>query len=406
MVAVLSTVLLSAVSIVTGLVLRSPAQEQQRTFTSGRVSAPTTSSRPAVTARVLLPATLSVPGKPSLAMPAKGQAVIAVLPDDAEAAPRVLASTPRQRPVPIASVAKVMTAYLILRDHPLRPATEGPRMVISAEEAAAYRDQRSQRLSVVKLRAGQKLSERKALEALLIASADNVAHVLARWDAGSSEAFVAKMNAEAKALGMTNTRFTDPSGLDAKTVSTADDLLLLAKAALSSPQLVAIAGIVSAKLPVHGQIDNYNTLLGSKGVFGIKTGSTTAAGGCLMYAARRQLPGGAQVTLVGAVLGQPGNLTTMLTKVTSVTGALLDSAAASGRTWTIVRAGQPVAVVPGVDDPSTATNLVTGADVKLPAWPGMQVRAAVSGLDGVSGSPTLTLTGEGIDISVPLVSAS
>src|SRR5947207_1334082 len=84
-----------------------------------------------------------------------------------------LGSSGAVRPVPIASVAKVMTAYLVLRDHPLRPADDGPALTVSAQEAAAYDTEAAGRQSLVRVAAGEVLTERQALEALLLPSADN-----------------------------------------------------------------------------------------------------------------------------------------------------------------------------------------------------------------------------------------
>src|SRR6266487_1628572 len=110
------------------------------------------------------------------------------------------------QPVPIASVAKVMTAYVILHDHPLAAGQSGPEIVVQPPEAAAYSAQARDGDSLVPVAAGEALTERQALEALLLPSADNMAWILARWDAGSQAAFVTRMNATARHLGMTGTR--------------------------------------------------------------------------------------------------------------------------------------------------------------------------------------------------------
>src|SRR6266699_4260779 len=93
------------------------------------------------------------------------------------------------RPLPIASLAKIMTGYAVLRDRPLPAAGPGPVITVAAADAAAYaRDQR-QGQSVVRVAAGEKLTGCQALEAMLIPSGNNVASLLARWDAGSEAAF-------------------------------------------------------------------------------------------------------------------------------------------------------------------------------------------------------------------------
>src|SRR5215831_3879005 len=156
------------------------------------------------------------------------------------------------QPVPIASVAKVMTAYIILRDHPLGAGEPGPPIVVRPGEAAAYPAQVRNGDSLVPVTAGEQLTERQALEALLLPSADNMAWILARWDAGSQAAFTAQMNTTARRLGMTATHYTDPSGLSGSTTSTAADQVRLGMAAIREPALAQIVALRSAVIPAAG----------------------------------------------------------------------------------------------------------------------------------------------------------
>jgi D-alanyl-D-alanine carboxypeptidase (penicillin-binding protein 5/6) len=223
----------------------------------------------------------------------------------------VLPGPGASRPVPIASVAKVMTAYIILRDHPLGAGEPGPPIVVRPEEAAAYQAQARNGDSLVAVTAGEQLTERQALEALLLPSADNIAWILARWDARSQAAFTAQMNTTARQLGMTDTHYTDPSGLAASTTSTAADQVRLGMAAMSKPSLKEIVALRSAVIPVAGLVRNTNTLLGQDGITGLKTGSDTAAGGCILLAAWHQGRGHRSL-IVAAAFGQPGTETTIL----------------------------------------------------------------------------------------------
>jgi D-alanyl-D-alanine carboxypeptidase len=139
--------------------------------------------------------------------------------------PRIDAS-PTQRAAPIASVAKVMTTYLVLRDHPLQLGQDGPTITLTDRDVADTDRRAAQDESVVPVVAGEQLTELQALQALqalLLPSANDIAAVLARWDAGSTARFVARMNATTRSLGMTQTRYTNPSGFDDTTVSTAAD---------------------------------------------------------------------------------------------------------------------------------------------------------------------------------------
>jgi D-alanyl-D-alanine carboxypeptidase (penicillin-binding protein 5/6) len=212
---------------------------------------------------------------------------------------------PNQHAAPIASVAKVMTAYLVLRDHPLRLGEDGPTITLTDADVADTDRRAGQDESVVPIAAGEQLSELQALQALLLPSANNIAAVLVRWDAGSAERFVARMNAAARSLGMTHTRYTDPSGYDDATVSTAADQVRIVDRAIRSPVFAGIVATPSATLPVAGTVHNTNRLLGYDGFVGVKTGSDRAAGGCFAFRAIQSIDG-KRTTITGVVLGQPG----------------------------------------------------------------------------------------------------
>jgi len=213
---------------------------------------------------------------------------------------------PNQHPAAIASVAKVMTAYLVLRDHPLRPGEAGPTITLTDADVADTDRRLRQEESAVSVAAGEHLTELQALQALLLPSANNIAAVLAKWDAGSIGRFVDRMNAAARSLGMTHTRYTDPSGYDDATVSTAADQVRIVDQAMRLPVFAGIVATPSATLPVAGTVQNTDTLLGYDGFVGVKTGSDDAAGGCFAFQAVRWIDG-KRTTITGVVLGQPGH---------------------------------------------------------------------------------------------------
>src|SRR5438552_16394766 len=173
-----------------------------------------------------------------------------------------------------------------------------------SDRAVAFR-RRGQQESVVSIAVGERLTELQALQALLLPSANNIASVLARWDAGSADRFIARMNATARSLGMTDTRYTDPSGYEDTTVSTAADQVRLVDRAMRLPVFASIVATPSATLPVAGTVHNTDTLLGHNGFVGVKTGSDEAAGGCFAFRAIRWIDG-KRTTITGVVLGQPG----------------------------------------------------------------------------------------------------
>ena len=112
------------------------------------------------------------------------------------------------------------------------------------------------------------------------------------------------MNARARLLRLRSTRYADASGADPATVSTASDQFRLTVRALQIPAFRQILAMPQVMLPVVGVAYNVNAGLGHDGIVGVKTGSTSAAGGCLAFAAIRTVAGG-QPTIVGVVLGVP-----------------------------------------------------------------------------------------------------
>jgi D-alanyl-D-alanine carboxypeptidase (penicillin-binding protein 5/6) len=238
----------------------------------------------------------SVLGSVVVQWPSHGQAAIEVV----GAGHRV--SGPPS-PAPIASVAKVMTAYVVLREWPLTAGQDGFSLTFTQTDADAAAAAKASGQSYVPVSAGLTMTERQALEALLLPSANNIAHALAARFPGGESAFIAAMNQRARILHMRHTIYTDPSGLSATTTSTARDQLRLARAAMRVPAFAAIVAMPYAYLPGIGRVDNTDSLLGRDGVVGIKTGSTDAAGGCFMFQAQ-QVRGGKPRVLVGVVLGQ------------------------------------------------------------------------------------------------------
>ena len=299
--------------------------------------------------------------RPALPWPAEGQAYVEI--------PGLgsLGSSGEQKPVPIASVAKVMTAYVILRDHPFKQGAKGKTLTVDAKAVSDYRTGKAGQESVVEVTEGQKISEYEALQALMLPSANNIARLLARWDARSEKAFVAKMNDAAKDLGMKNTRYTDPSGLTRSTVSTASDQVKLGKKAMEDPVFREISRQPFYTDSKGNKQHNYNQLIPYTGI-GIKTGTSTAAGGNLLFAAEKPVGGTTQL-IIGAALGQ--HRAPIIDTVTAASKLLIQAAQDSLVSHTVVRKGQ---VVGQVDDGLGGTTpVVATKDVKAVGWPGLKV---------------------------------
>ncbi|MFE4049003.1 D-alanyl-D-alanine carboxypeptidase [Streptomyces sp. YIM B13518] len=309
-----------------------------------------------------------------------------------------------QKPVAIGSVAKTMTAYIILREHPLKPGEEGPKIKVDAkaEEEGGYDKAGESTLNTVK--AGDFLTEKQALSAVMIPSANNIARLLARWDAGSEEAFVKKMNDTAKELGMTDTTYTDPSGLKETTVSTAEDQTKLGIAAMRIPAMVAITSAASWTDPTGKYWSNYNELPYTMGAIGIKTGSTTKAGGNLLFAARKEVDG-QTVIVVGAILGQ--HKSPILTTVNEVSKPALRAAQEALTSTKILKKGDVVGYVD--DGLGGRTPVAVTEDVKAVGWAGLSVKLTFTGDDlphtAKAGAKVGTLTvgdGSGGTVEVPV----
>ena len=273
-----------------------------------------------------------------------------------------------QKPIAIGSVAKTMTAYVVLKDHALKTGEDGPSITVdpTAEKEGGYNQSGESTLNTV--RAGDKLTLQQAISAIMIPSANNIARLLARWDAGSEAAFVKKMNAAAKELGMTNTTYTDPSGLKETTVSTAEDQVRLGSAVVKIPALVAITSAASWTDPSGYNWSNYNELPYKMGAIGIKTGSTTAAGGNLLFAARKEV-GGETVTVVGAILGQ--HKPTILKTANEVSRTALTAAEDALVSSKILKKGDVVGYVD--DGLGGQTPVVLSKDVTAVGWAGRKV---------------------------------
>jgi D-alanyl-D-alanine carboxypeptidase (penicillin-binding protein 5/6) len=256
------------------------------------------------------------------------------------------AASPHEQPAPIASLAKVMTAYLTLERYPLSGAQDGFTITVTAAQAQAAAQDAAGDQSVVAVQAGEQLTERQLLEALLVPSGNNIAWMLAAVVAGSERHFLAEMNAEARALGMDHTIYSDPSGFEPSTVSTAADQLRVFQRAMRFQVFRQIVSMGSVTLPVAGTVSNYNPLI-AEGFVG-KTGSDSAAGGCLAFFTDVTV-GGRRLTAAGVVMGQGqgSDTSVILAAAGEAAKQLVDSVAPANRVRTVVAPG--AAAGPGGD---------------------------------------------------------
>jgi D-alanyl-D-alanine carboxypeptidase (penicillin-binding protein 5/6) len=257
-------------------------------------------TRAAQTARARPPPTPAPPGVQVTGAPSGVKAKGGVLANAATGG--LLWSRDLDAERPIGSIAKVMTALLVIQAGNLAQQIRVPQAVIGY--VVKYQ------ADSAGLHPGDVLTVQQLLEAMLLPSGCDAAYTLATDYGPGIPAFVAKMNAAAQRLGMTHTHFTSPDGLpyptETSTFSTPADLLTLGRAAMKLPAFRSIVAQHIYQIPKgpghhHYWWENTNDLIGSyPGADGIKTGYTTAALHCLLFEASR---GG--LTLIGDVLGSP-----------------------------------------------------------------------------------------------------
>lgn len=176
----------------------------------------------------------------------------------------------------IASTTKIMTALIICERCDLDQVVQIPRQAVGIEGSSLY------------LREGEKVTVEQLLYGLMLRSGNDAAAALALHCAGSMEAFAEKMNEKAAELGMTNSHFCNPHGLDAEDhYATARDLSILAIAAMENETLRRIASTKSISFAERSLVNHNKLLWRYEGAIGIKTGYTKAAGRILVSAAER-----------------------------------------------------------------------------------------------------------------------
>ena len=325
---------------------------------------------PHLSLRVTVGSAAKLPGPaPAPAWPATGAAALDV--------PGIgsLGSAGGDSPRPTASLAKVMTAYLTLKKHPLSATgtATGFTLTVTGAEARAESQDTGQNESVVAVRAGEQLNERQLLEALLIPSGDNIAQLLAAYDAGSVSRFVAEMNGTAHALGMNHTTYTDPSGFDPSTTSTPADQLRVFEQAMRFAVFRQIVSMPSATLPVAGTVGNYDPIL-AEGYDG-KTGSDSAAEGCLAFF-KDVTVAGRRLSVVGVVMGQGYGSTTsvILGAAAAAAERLVGSVLPSIQPHTVVPAGATVMEAGSPD--GNRVSAVTAEPLRVIGWGGIQEHLA------------------------------
>lgn len=185
--------------------------------------------------------------------------------------------------LPMASTTKIMTAIILCEN--IKDLSE---TIVTTKEMVTVEG------SSMGLLEGDTVSYHDLLYGLLLASGNDAANTIAISVGGNIENFVLKMNEKAAELGLENTHFDTPSGLDGETHYTcAYDLARIAAYAIKIPEILKATSTKTAKLcygnpPYNRSITNHNKLIGSyEGAIGVKTGFTKKSGRCLVSAVKR-----------------------------------------------------------------------------------------------------------------------
>ena len=306
-----------------------------------------------------------VPGG-GLSWPAQGQSAVGIVGSP------ILETHGNQRPVPTASTAKLITALTVLAAKPLKPGQQGPTITLSPSDVALYNNYMAQDGSLVKVQAGERISEYQMLQAVLLPSANNIADSLAIWAFGSLKDYSGAANQYLRDQGLVESHVgSDASGLNPSTTSSPRDLVRIGELVMQDPVLSKIVNQPSASgIPVVSNIKNVNFLLGTSNIIGIKTGNSDQAGGVFVSASRVTI-NNKPVTIVTALAGSPTLFQAMKDSL-----ALIQSAQKNFEPVTVVEAGSIVGSYKqpwGGSVPAVATKALS-----IDAWGGSTVAAKVN----------------------------
>lgn len=212
---------------------------------------------------------------------------------------------------PIASMAKVITALVVLDKAPMSIGESGFEYTITEADVLLYHQYVAKLGSVMPVSAGQKISQYDLLQGLLLISGNNVADYLAQEVFGSVEQYASYANEFVQSRGLVATHIDDSSGFSELTVSKPSEMITIGRLALQNPVIAEIVSKKQVDISGVGQLTNTNRLLAEDGYIGIKTGNTDQAGKCLLFAIKHGP--NSERTLIMVIMGQSNWDTTYAT---------------------------------------------------------------------------------------------
>ncbi|WP_104191639.1 D-alanyl-D-alanine carboxypeptidase family protein [Cryobacterium sp. Y82] len=371
---------------------------------------------PSVTATTVIPAsTATAPTPPVLS--ANGASAIAVLAATTSAAsgttststdststavPEPIAVAGTAEALPMASIAKVVTALVVLDEKPIVAGESGPVVTLTAADFQSYLDYDKAGARSVTVFADEQWTELEMLQGLLLGSSNNHADSVARWAFGSVDAYVVAANAWLGRNGLTGTAVVDATGLHDASAGTATDLARLAGLAASDPIVSAMLESPASALANRRGVQNTTSYLPEEGITGISRSYTDAGGVCFLFTAEIS-DGASSFTFSGAYIGEPSYdaLTADLT-------ALMASARAGVGPLPVLAAGDAYATFESAwgDDASA----VVGVSRTRYAWQAASPEAATVTLEDFAtartganiGQVRLTVAGEKLSAALKL----
>ncbi len=312
----------------------------------------------------------------SIAPPSSGQASNFNWPSVGQAAVGIegqgaAAVSPNEHTVSIASITKLVTALAVLDKKPLKAGEQGASVSFGTSDIDIYNRVIAQDGVAIPVRAGQTMTERQALEAMVLRSANNIAITLGNWAFGSEEAYVKYANSMLRRMGFQHTRVAETSGLNPGSVSTPSELMLLGEMAMRSPVLREITAKPETDIAGFGIIKNTNRLPGlSDSVHALKVGLTDEAGSCLLFWVNPD-NSGSKTRVYGAVLGQP-DFKAVVAYVNTLAEKVIPSNFSQAK---VVSGGEKVATYK--DKTGLSVSLTAKNDVVVPYWRGKDISLSV-----------------------------
>ncbi len=205
---------------------------------------------------------------------------------------------------PIASISKLITALVVLKAKPLADTTDpGPMLTFDRADHALYDKYYVLGATIAAMPTGSSMSQRQALEAMLLVSACNYAEAVSTWAFGSQSAFLRATRDWLASNGLTATTIVEPTGIDPRNTSTPTDLIALAKIAMANPVIAQIVGMTTLQVPNIPPALNTNQLLGVEGITGLKTGTLEESGSNLLFSTTMDVGTSQPLSIVGVILG-------------------------------------------------------------------------------------------------------